>query len=152
MSPFRRASILKNVAGTYAKEKNVDKAVKTAQEALAILDKAGAEAPELRSDLQAIAALWDGRLSFKTFHYGIALLGGLYWGMSVSSGTLRFVHVEGYHIKPLDAWLVPPALCLLAGFLSVGRFNRITIAGGMALYVTFLLGFALGYGIAKSAP
>ena len=145
MSPFRRASILSNIARTYMKEKSIDRAAAIAREGLDVLDKGGVDASALRSDLQLIA----GRL-LKPVHYCVAFFGGIYWGISVSSGTLLFVHVEGYRLSTWDSWLAPPGTCLLVGFLLAKRLSGSAITAGIALYVAFLIGFAIGYGIAKA--
>ena len=144
MPALRRAHILKNVAGTYWKERNSPAAAATAQRAIEVLNSAGVggvEAEKLRNELHNICTFTSGKLPVSKFWYGVVFLAGLYWGVSVASGA------------PMDRTLVflgPPLLCLVNAWIAVGGLNTRTLLGAATLYVNFLFSFSIGYGIAAA--
>lgn len=90
--------------------------------------------------------------TFHSYYFVLASIFGIYWGMSVWHGTLLIVHVENYRFSSLDAWLAPPVLCFLIGFLFSGRLDRITVIVGLSLYFAFAIGFVIGSAIGRFVP
>jgi tetratricopeptide (TPR) repeat protein len=141
MPALRQAQILKNVAGTYIKERDRQAAVRTVERAIAVLDSANVSAEQLRNELHNLSTLSGGRMPLSTFWYAVVFLAGLYWGVSVASGA---------PMDPKLVYLGPPVLCLFTASVAVGGLNRRALLGAVTLYVNFLFSFGIGYAISAA--
>jgi hypothetical protein len=147
MPALRRGQILRNVASTYAKEGNHEAVARTVQRAIGILDAAGEPAPRLRRDLQNLLTFWAGTLPLGTWWYWVALVAGIYWGISFASGA---TFVGGIQMNPLTVIIVPIALSAGTAILALRELSLRFLVGATTLLADFAFGFAVGYGVATS--
>jgi hypothetical protein len=141
MPASRRASILRNVAGTYWKEGNRAAAAATSRRAIALLDSEGPSSSNLRNELLTIETLTSGKVPLRTSWYALAFIAGIYWGISIASGA---------PIDPKLVYIGPPLLCIVTAAAALGGWNSRVFLGAVTLYASFLFSFAIGYSLGAS--